>query len=185
MHGNVVVGFNDKTQRFGQIVKSTDYNTDFKPTKLLYPVEKKDYNTDPFIKGQWDYLLHYLDTAMLITIFGYSAPVTDIEARNLMSKVWGNPEKDRYMPEIEIINIDTEEVVNETWRNFIFSHHFSHINSLFHEHSWLYNFPRRTGEMFDMRYIEGKFQEENRPPKFVTMNEMWEWYSELTKYEKM
>lgn len=183
LHGNVAVGYDKNTGRFGQIIKKDESLKDFQPTKLLYPVENKDYNSDPFIKSQWDILLDYLDKSTLVSIYGYSAPVTDVEAKSLMKKVWGEPETDRYMEEVEIINIASIEEVDKTWRDFICSHHFTHITSIFDERSWIYSFPRRTGEMYYMRYIEGKFQEENHPPRFKSLDEMWEWYSKLIYYD--
>lgn len=183
LHGNVAVGYDNKTHRSSYIINESENSKDLLPTKLLYPIEKKDYNSNGFIKNQWEKLLDYLNKANLITVFGYSAPVTDIEARNLMIKVWGTPEIDRYMEEIEIIDIDNEIKVAEKWSNFIFSHHYSHKQSLLHEDSWLYNFPRRTGEIYKVKYYDGLYQEDNRPSKFTSLVEMWDWFSELIKYE--
>ena len=181
LHGNVAVGYDEATGRFGQIIKRDESLKDFQPTKLLYPVENKDYNSDPFIKSQWDILLDYLDKSTLVSVYGYSAPDTDVEAKNLMKKVWDKPKTGRYMEEVEIIDIAPEEVVDETWRNFMSSHHFHHIESI--QQSWILSFPRRTGEMFYMRYLEGKFQEENHPPRFESLDEMWEWYGKLIFYD--
>lgn len=50
----------------------------------MYPVDQKDYNSDPFIKGQWDALANKLKIAERVTVFGYSAPKTDIEAIELL-----------------------------------------------------------------------------------------------------
>lgn len=182
LHGNVAVGYDNQTKNLFPL-KGTPSVTNLIPTKLLYPISNKDYSSDPVIKSQWNRLLDFLDSAALITIFGYSAPKTDYEARKLMKKVWGVPQKDRYMPEIEIINIDNRDVVEKTWHNLIYSRHFTHKESIFAGDSWLFNFPRRTGEMFNERYIEGNFQVENQPPKFDSMTEMWEWYLKLLQYE--
>jgi len=50
------------------------------PTRLLYPVERKDYASDGFISTQWKAFRRFIYNAAYVTIFGYSAPRTDQEA---------------------------------------------------------------------------------------------------------
>lgn len=51
---------------------------------LLYPIGKKDYNSKPIIVNEWNLAKSVLSRAAGITVYGYSAPVTDVEAVELM-----------------------------------------------------------------------------------------------------
>ena len=86
MHGNVAVGYCESCNLpgYNYNVRCRHCHKPYKPLQLLYPIEKKDYNSDKFIKEQWDHLTYALKQAYFITIFGYSAPTTDVEARKLI-----------------------------------------------------------------------------------------------------
>lgn len=89
LHGNVSVGIDivSKTAGInGQFSKSGKL---FQPTRLLYPIQNKDYNSDTFVKDQWNLLSQYLKKPSRVTIFGYSAPKTDVEAIGVMKDAWG------------------------------------------------------------------------------------------------
>lgn len=182
LHGNVAVGFEEESKSVGingQISPKT--GKPFKPTKLLYPVEQKDYNSDIFIKDQWNLFSQYLKKPARVTIFGYSAPVTDVEAINIMRKSWGNPEIDQSLTQFEIIDIQDENNLKKSWEKFIFSHHYEVTNDFFR--SSIVRFPRRTGEVFNANYLEAKFYEENYPPNFKSLREMWNWYQKFIDVE--
>jgi len=78
LHGNVEVGLcpidrvkgfrGDKCQKCGAPLQRS---------RLLYPVRQKNYNSDPFIEGEWKELENSLGRGYMLTIFGYSAPKTD------------------------------------------------------------------------------------------------------------
>ncbi|MEZ5196810.1 MAG: hypothetical protein R2764_10520 [Bacteroidales bacterium] len=175
LHGNVAIGYCDETKTFGPNgYLNAKTGKPFIPTKLLYPIKNKDYNSNPFINAQWNTLSKFLEKPARVTIFGYSAPVTDVEAISIMKKAWGNPEKDQQLAQFEIIDIQSERKLTNSWKNFIFSHHYETTNDFFK--SSIIRFPRRTGEVFNASYLEAKFYEENYPPKFQTIEEMWEWY---------
>jgi len=175
LHGNVSVGIDidSKTVGINGQICSKSGNL-FQPTKLLYPIKHKDYNSDTFVKSQWNLLSQYLRNPARVTIFGYSAPKTDVEAINIMKKAWGNPETNQQFTQFEIIDIQPESKLKESWKNFIFSHHYEVTKNFFK--SSILRFPRRTGEVFNANYLEAKICEENYPPKFKTLQEMWNWY---------
>ena len=144
LHGNVAVGFCEEHTEFGTV----DYYcpTCYKklnPTKLLYPVKNKDYSSDGYINWCWKALDYFVDHSYMLTIFGYSAPKSDVDAVNLMKKAWGNIE-DRPLEEVSVIDIIDEETMLNTWKDFIHSHHYRYSNSFFD--SYLAKFPRRTCE---------------------------------------
>lgn len=183
LHGNVAIGVCEDSKTFGPNgCRSLKSGNLFQPTKLLYPVENKDYNSDTFIASQWKALSIFLEHPARVTIYGYSAPVSDVEAISIMKKAWGTPEKNQRMTQFEIIDIQNQSQLTKSWKDFIFSHHYEISNNFFT--SSISRFPRRSGEVFFANYFEAKFYEENYPPKFNTHKELWEWYKPFIEAEK-
>lgn len=144
LHGNVAMGFCPEHREFGMTnAICPTCGKLLPPTKLLYPVKEKDYASDPYIKGCWDATEWLIENAYMLTIFGYSAPASDKEAVELLKKAWGRLE-DRSLEEVSVIDIVSEDTILETWKDFIYSHHYRYSNDFFH--SYLGMFPRRTCE---------------------------------------
>lgn len=144
LHGNVAVGYCAEHREFG----TTDAECPmcgkiFPPTKLLYPVEHKNYHSDDYIKGCWDAAEYIIENSYMFTIFGYSAPTSDKEAVGLLKKAWGNLEE-RQLEEVSVIDIISEEDMLKNWDQFIYSHHYRYTNDFFN--SYLGMFPRRSCE---------------------------------------
>ena len=122
-------------------------NKPMSSVELLFPVTNKDYNSKPVIKSQWSRLSNYLDRAYFLTIFGYSAPESDVEAIEIMKKAWiknGALE----LAEVEIIDIKNKDAIIESWRDFKIRDHYGIYKSI--KDSWLWRFPRESGEaLFD------------------------------------
>jgi hypothetical protein len=183
LHGNVAIGVCEESKTFGPNgYLSLKSEKPFLPTKLLYPVGQKNYTSDTFIESQWKALSNVLETTARLTIFGYSAPVSDLEAINMMKKAWGDPKTDKQFTQVEIIDIQTEEQILKSWDSFIHSHHYEATDNFFK--SSIMRFPRRTGEVFHSNYLEGMFYEENYPPKFKSLEKLYEWYKNLISNEK-
>ena len=53
----------------------------------------------------------------MVTIFGYSAPKSDVEAITMLKKAWGAV-KDRNLEEIEIVDLRDENEVIQSWDDF-------------------------------------------------------------------
>lgn len=144
LHGNVASGFCSKCNFLGNKgIKCPKCGSQLKDVPLLYPVKEKNYRESDAISAAWDCLEQYLSQAFMITIFGYSAPISDNAAIDLMKKAWGNNES-RKLEEIEIVDIRPEDSVLSSWKDFIFSHHYSYFNSFFN--TSLAKFPRRSCE---------------------------------------
>jgi hypothetical protein len=148
-------------------------------------VTQKNYNADEFTRREWARLQRWLKDARRITIFGYGAPSTDVEAVKLMSEAWGDPQG-RNFEQVEIIDVKPQEIVRELWSGFIHTHHYDYCTSYFD--SVLAHSPRRTGENFMHRFLpstpDEAFQEPNTVPKrFSSVEEMWEWYRPLVDAE--
>ena len=81
LHGNVDLGVDREAKVFGFLSDEPYPGRKLEPTRLLYPVDRKDYQADLFIAEQWRRATDSIEAAYYITIFGYSAPTTDVEAR--------------------------------------------------------------------------------------------------------
>lgn len=145
LHGNVAEGHSVCGHR---CVGRTDSvcskcGESFAPVRLLYPVKHKNYVSDWWIKGHWDIVVHYMQNAGALTIFGYSAPKSDLEAINLLKQGWGKPEE-KPIQQTEIIDLKGASEVEEIWSDFIYNGH-SDVHKSFFE-SKLALYPRRTVE---------------------------------------
>ena len=182
LHGNVGVGYCNNCNK--TTLKQFPCNScgkKLEPTPLLYPILKKDYFMNDFLRSQWKTLQNYIKSAFWITFFGCSAPKYDTGAIELMKLAWGQI-KERDMEQIEIIDIKSREVLKKTWSDFIFSHHWEVHNDFFD--SWMANHPRRTGEAYLNQYLEAKFINKNPVPKGVSLTELREFFQSLYDVEK-
>lgn len=152
------------------------------PSKLLYPVKHKNYNDDPFIKTEWGVLRQKLNRAYFLTIFGYSAPVTDVEARSLMLEVW-KENKALEFAEVEVVDIRSRKELEGTWRDFFFSHHYMTAKDIFR--SYLFTHPRRSCDAFASASLMCEPWHDNRFPHFKTLKELQEWVVPLIAEEEL
>jgi hypothetical protein len=151
------------------------------PSKLLYPVKHKNYQADGFINNEWEELKDTLEHAYFVTVFGYSAPKTDIEAKTLLLDVWkNNPTKE--LAEIEIIDIQPKDKLLDNWRDFIIREHYSMCKDFFE--SYLTFHPRRSCDAFAMATLQQSPWRENKLPKFSKLSELHEWIQPLLKEEE-
>ncbi|MFV0376337.1 MAG: hypothetical protein ACK5JD_03440 [Mangrovibacterium sp.] len=129
LHGNVFVGRCSKhgTTGFINCACSKCFKK-FEKVNLLYPIKNKNYNQDKFINQEWKLLQNFLEYAFMITIFGYSAPKTDVAARELMFKVWSE-NRIRDFAEIQIIDVKPKDKIHDNWHEFFIKHHYSIIEN--------------------------------------------------------
>ena len=189
LHGNVAVGYSKEDKRCGPVGYQMRRDGGvFEPTKLLYPVEQKNYIDDEFINIEWERVKQWLSKdsgTVRATIFGYGAPVSDIEAVELLNNAWGTPDE-RNMEQFEVIDITKEEELRKRWNGFIHSHHYDITNNYFG--SSLAVNPRRTSESYFNHIlpmtISEAFRESNPVPQnFKTLDELWEWHEPLIEAE--
>jgi hypothetical protein len=124
LHGNVAVGYCGEHRTCGwydDICRMC--NKPFSPSPLLFPVRNKDYTGQPFIRSEWARLKRDLGTAYFVTIFGYSAPITDVAARNALLEVWSRNGA-REIAEVEIIDIRPSDELVRSWDDFIVRSHY-------------------------------------------------------------
>ena len=190
LHGNVGVGFceQDKIAMLagGGGIRGrlcSHCRQPITPSRLLFPVARKDYNEDPYTAEQWSAARHYLHECFMFTIFGYSAPKTDVEAIDLLKKAWGVVEE-RSMEQTEIINRPAcdHQLLRETWDPFVHTHHFDIFESFFD--SWIANHPRRTGEAYLSQFFEAKFVGSNPVPQDRhSLSGLLRWFEPLLSAE--
>jgi hypothetical protein len=141
LHGNLAIAI-DHNKKLKVPVGHLDSNqTNLHRCKLLYPIKTKKYTSDKFIKNEWELLQFYLKKAYRLTIFGYSAPTTDVEAISLLKDGWGNGKE---IEETDIIDLKTEDVLYDTWKDFICGDHWGAYQSFYKTDLAL--FPRRSCE---------------------------------------
>lgn len=189
LHGSVSLGYSVEEQRAGpagMYLKAT--GSYFEPTQLLYPITKKNYNQDEFTIHEWDRVKYWLGekSTKLVTIFGYGAPASDVEAVQLLNDAWGSKDE-RSMEQFEILDVRPEEIVRRQWDNFIHSHHYDYATNFF-ESSIAHN-PRRTSESYFQHItpttVDEAFSESNPVPSdFKTLEELWAWFKPLVEAEE-
>ncbi|MCA1837578.1 MAG: hypothetical protein LC674_02010, partial [Actinobacteria bacterium] len=124
LHGNVALGFCAKDNFTGHKGgRCGECGQAFEPVKLLYPIKQKDYASDPYISGEWQAFRHYLNRAAFLTVFGYGAPKSDVEAMDAIQDAWGTA-SERSMEQIEIIDLRKEDELKPAWDTLIHTHHY-------------------------------------------------------------
>ena len=183
LHGNVSIGYCKKDKTAGPLYSVCRIcRKTYTPTPLLYPVKEKNYQDNEFIKAQWTTISQYMKFARVVTIYGYSAPKTDIEAKNLLLTGWGSWEK-RQFEQFEIIIKPggDEQDARVAWDDFIHTHHYR-IRHDFMD-SYIAQTPRRTIESWWAQNFEAKFVENNSYPKLTSVSDLAEWLQPLIKAE--
>ncbi len=181
LHGNVAVGccLEHKCEGFLNDVECDQCGKPLNPTQLLYPVEQKNYQADGFIENEWKNLRHHIKNAYMITVLGYSAPTTDVEAKELLLSAW-NDNSTTGFGVFHVIDIKEKSEVEENWKAFkAWSCSVGRdlrVSSLFYH-------PRRSCDAFAMATLQGKPWEDNPFPQFNTLSELQKWIKPLIDEE--
>ena len=123
-----------------------------------------------------------LERTYYLTVFGYSAPQTDVEARELMLKDW----KENGMlelAEVEIIDVKTPAELEENWDDFFVRHHYGIAPDIFG--SYLFTHPRRSCDAFASATLMLDPWHDNRFPRFKTLKELHNWVRPLIQEEEL
>jgi hypothetical protein len=113
------------------------------PGKLFFPEDQKDYARDELIQRDWMAVTAKLRRSFHLTIFGYSGPVTDYNARRLLLESWRETAMHE-VSHVEIIDVKADEELRRCWKEFIPFHH-DMVRGDFWQSS-IAKWPRRTGE---------------------------------------
>jgi len=181
LHGNVDVGacIEHNTKGFLEH-KCSVCGKQLEATPLLFPVKHKDYRSNPFIKSEWDELQSYLERAYLITVYGYSAPATDVEARDLLLKAWeANDTRD--LGEVEIVDIRPKDELEASWKDFFVRQHYYIFDNI--ERSLTYKHVRRSCEAFAMATLQQTPWAENHYTDSKNLEDIHAWLKQLLDEE--
>lgn len=155
LHGNVATGYCCKCNLVGNKgAKCSKCGKNLEDFPLLYPVKEKNYGKNNAISSAWHCLEEYLNKAFILTIFGYSAPKSDESAIDIMKKAWGNV-KSKEIEEVEIVDLKDKDMVTDSWKDFIFSDHYTYTNNFFE--TSLAKYPRRSCESLYTQNFECNF----------------------------
>jgi hypothetical protein len=182
LHGNVKQGVCFRDSVKGLIGdKCSRCNEAFSPSKLLYPVKQKDYATDKLIENEWLVLRNKLAYGYYLTIFGYGAPKTDVEARELILKDWTDNPTLR-LAQVDIVDIKPREELEDNWKEFFVSHHYGITDDIFSSHLFLH--PRRSCDALEAATLLLSPWYTNPFPKFDSLVELQNWVATLIEEEE-
>ncbi len=181
LHGNVAVGYCDQDRQKGNVkAVCSKCLRPFKTSRLLYPVRQKNYQNDVSISREWHDVEKALKSAYALTIFGYSAPVTDVEAKQLMTQAWGR-QSQRELEQIELIDVISDDDLRKRWGDFILEHHYEVATDFFS--SRVAKHPRRSCEAIWSQFMEMKFFEQDPLPRGVGLEVLIEWIKPYLEWE--
>lgn len=182
LHGNVRVAHCPEHPAYGERgMICPECERELIPSRLLYPVTKKNYSDYTFIKTEWEVLKRGLrrDQAMTLTIFGYSAPNTDKEAVELMKIAWDK--ENRLIERVEIIDIKSKEDLWQQWEPFIIRTYFDHCSDYYE--SRISRYPRRSCEALMDQTFYGLLVENNPLPKDADFDVLNTWLEPMFEAE--
>lgn len=183
LHGNTatrVCTNHTKIQVYGRGFVCPKCGKRLQKSKLLYPIKRKDYNTDCFIKSSWNAVKGCLEAAYMLTIFGYGAPSSDVEAINLLSEGWGNKYQ-RNMEQIELVDVLDEDILRERWDKFIHTHHYRTHNNFYS--SMIAKCSRRSADAFFNAAYDCIAWDEYPIPQDAPWDELDEWLKPYIEVE--
>ncbi|MEI8197400.1 MAG: hypothetical protein WCI73_15995 [Phycisphaerae bacterium] len=182
LHGNVRVGYCEQCHTAGDRRQAcARCKKPLIPSRLLYPVEQKNYTGDPFISTQWAQARDFIKDTFLLTIFGYRAPKTDKEAMDILTEAWKGDGHEHPFEQIEIIDIRTPEELHEQWGPFSFSGHYETHRSILDSRLALY--PRRSCEALHSTHVQGLWT--SVVPWGWNLNGLLASIAELQKHEQV
>ncbi len=181
LHGNVRIGACAKHDRWGaregRCPECLEVLTD---VPLLYPIEQKDYSTDPYIRRNWDAAKELFTDAFTLTIFGYGAPASDKDAVQLLRSAW-LARSDRSLEHVEIIDIAEQSALHGRWSIFTPTLHYQIVSSF--EQSRLARWPRRSCESLWYPMSQGTPCEDFPLPTTDSLTELQEFASQIALHE--
>jgi hypothetical protein len=181
LHGCATLGICEKDWRKAPFPgRCSVCQEPLRPSRLLFPVKEKDYDTDPHIAAEWESFQEALQSAYILTIFGYGAPITDTRAFMIMKGAWSQP-GERGLEETEIIDIREPDELHSAWSDFIVRAHYRIFPDF--SRSTLARFPRRSCETIWNQFMMLQVPEDNHPPATLSLLELQDWYRSLVDLE--
>ena len=181
LHGNVRIGACLKHDTWGA-------RKDFCPeclepltdVPLLYPISRKNYSTDPYIRRNWDAAKVLFKDAFTLTIFGYGAPASDQDAVALLRTAW-LARSDRTFEHIEIVDIARQSFLHDHWSAFAPTYHYRVARTF--EQSRLARWPRRSRESLLYPMTQGMPCEDFPLPTTDSLAALQEYAAQIAQHE--
>ena len=148
---------------------------------IIFPEDKKDYAKDGIIARDWDFVKERLQLAIHLTIFGYSGPVTDYKAKELMLDGWEKRPM-KHASHVEIIDVGDVSDLRRNWQKFIPLNHDMIVRSFWE--STIAKWPRRTAEYKIKTSWYGTVCERIEPKRTNSLRELQDWHAEIAQAEK-
>lgn len=119
LHGNVGVGLCENCKRYTQLQNTycPKCHARLSMPPLLYPIRHKDYESNIFIRHEWNVFEEYIQKAGMVTIFGYGLPYTDIAIKQILLRNYNNGT--RILDTLEIIDVKPYEELLQLWSDFL------------------------------------------------------------------
>lgn len=176
LHGCVDMGLCDRGHpaiRQPVCTRCSECKGPIRPSRLLFPIDQKNYNDDAFCRLAWADATDRLQNAKILSVWGYSAPKTDVEAMKLIKQSWWG-QSARAMDEVEIIDIKSEDELYKTWSPLIVREHYATMKSL--SGSYLWKHPRNSFLAFIQEKYLAEPEPDNLPPDGLSLPSLRDWY---------
>ncbi len=181
LHGNVSIGHCVSDKRIGHIgTRCPQCRRPFRDTTMLFPIKKKNYNADSFTSAQWENFKKWLGRSFGITVFGYSAPKTDVEAKSAIKSAWIRYGKPR-LGYWNFITTENESTVAKHWKDII-PNATSFTCRTFYESTIAKN-PRRTIEAGHGQFLEAEWVGEHPISTQADFPQLWNEVGKLAEDE--
>jgi len=182
LHGNVAIGYCSSCRVFGPREGYCERcGKSFERSPLLFPIKQKGYDNNPFIHSAWQTFKRNLKQAYFLTIFGYSAPTSDVDAISIVKESWG-PGFKREMEQVEFIDIKSEKDIIKTWKDILCRNHYDVTDNVYNTR--LAKHPRRSCESLYQAVMRNHPYPARPIPKKACFPELWEWVKPLVEVEK-
>lgn len=182
LHGNVRIGACCDHDRWGKRNgQCPDCCQMFAKVPLLYPIHQKNYSADPYVRRSWEAARTLFSEAFTVTIFGYGAPVSDVDAVELLRHAWF-AESSRTLEHIQVIDTALMSLLHNRWSPFTPTLHYS-VKTAF-EQSRIARWPRRSCESLLYPMTQGAPCEDFPLPSTYSITELQEYALDIARHEK-
>lgn len=182
-HGNVGVGicYDCKNKGYAKYLCPSCMKS-FNDMPLLFPIQKKNYYDNSIIENEWEVAKDYLSRAAGITVFGYGAPETDLEAYNLLKESYKKSNITTIAP-FSIINLKSEEETQKKkWSEIYDDRMFLFLYSF--KDSILWTSPRVSLEhLFDAILQQQPRSNTKSYRDFETLEELQNFVQTITEFD--
>lgn len=182
LHGNVRIGACKNCDNWGMKSQTCcKCNIKYEDVPLLYPIKKKNYfGKNRYTAMCWESAKLWFAEAFTISIFGYGAPSSDIEAVECLKKAWFAKSL-REFEHVEVIDILSEDQLTQKWAEFIPTNHLLPQEKF--ENSRLWRWPRRSCEALYYPMAQGLPCEDFPLPITNNLTELHDVISKIACFE--